>query len=143
MHTNIAELILSALAQDDAQTSAQLVAVTGLTLAVVALELAALVELGVVATSGRTSGTRYVLAVDEEALAPTPIEVTDLISALAEMGRRVAAGQTIQTIRAGAAEWQAETLRELAADPKLRGGDRVGDAADDAARLRLLTGAAW
>jgi hypothetical protein len=62
----IASLILTTLVADDAITARELAAAIGLTTAALRPALRQLVAAGAVTTSGRTSGTRYVLAVEEQ-----------------------------------------------------------------------------
>ncbi len=116
-------LILSALFADDALTAREIAAVLGVRAAELRPALAELVAAGAVVTSGRTRGTRYCLALEEQAAAdPCPAAMTapsiggprvrlpkvrtmpatlDLMGALTEMAVRSAAGQGLREMRAG------------------------------------------
>jgi hypothetical protein len=121
--TDLTSLILSALFADDAQTAAELARVIGVRSAALRPALAELVASGDVVTSGRTRGTRYCLAgemIDSAPAASMPQERTssrrssltrhsapaatvDLFGVLVEMAGRVAAGATLQDMRAAQA----------------------------------------
>lgn len=110
----ITSLILTLLAHDDAQTARELAAKIGTTAAALRPALRQLVESEVVVTSGRTSGTRYMLAVERvepAQAAPKPVRTRraarpvipatlDLESALQETQQLLVSGATLAALSA-------------------------------------------
>lgn len=119
---SLTSLILTALVTDDALTAAEIGALLGVPARELRPALLALESAGAVVTSGRTSGTRYCLAVEEQApvaevapvvaaarpharrtrpsRAPQAPATLDLMTALTETAQFVLAGETLQTMRA-------------------------------------------
>lgn len=119
---SLTSLILSALVADDALTAAEIGALLGVPAADLRSALLELESAGAVVTSGRTSGMRYCLAVEEQASvaetapvvaaarprarrprtarAPQQPATLDLLAALTETAELVLAGETLQTMRA-------------------------------------------
>lgn len=119
---SLTSLILSALVADDALTASELVALLGVTARELRPALLELETAGAVVTSGRTSGTRYCLAI-EEVLVTAPVltaarprsiggrrvrlpkvrtvpATLDLMAALTETAALVADGVSLQAMRA-------------------------------------------
>lgn len=119
---SLTSLILTALVADDALTAAELAAVLGMPARELRPALLEIESAGAVVTSGRTSGTRYCLAVEEQApvtevapvvatarpharrtypaRAPQQPATLDLLAALTETAELVLAGETLQSMRA-------------------------------------------
>lgn len=124
---SITSLVLTVIAQDDALRAEQIASITGLTSRQLRPALRQLVEVGVLVTTGRTRGTVYCLAVEEQVeqtiAASDPIQssparsyrtrtrkpaapaTTDelLLAALAETASRCAGGQSLMVARRRAA----------------------------------------
>lgn len=119
---SLTSLILTALVADDALTAAEIGALLGVPARELRSALLELESAGAVVTSGRTSGMRYCLAVEEQApvaevtpvvaavpprarrqrpnRAPQQPATLDLMAALTETAQFVLAGETLQTMRA-------------------------------------------
>lgn len=107
-------LVLSALLAEDALTARELSTVLGCTTAALRPALRHLVDAGAVATSGRTSGTRYCLALEEQPVAPPsafvrrygrsypsrPAATLDLYGALVATAEQLLAGRTLAQLAA-------------------------------------------
>lgn len=118
---SLTSLILTALVADDALTAAEIGALLGVPARELRSALLELESAGAVVISGRTSGTRYCLAVEEQepvaevapvvaaarpharrtgpARAPQAATL-DLMTALTETAQFVLAGETLQSMRA-------------------------------------------
>jgi hypothetical protein len=109
----IAGLVISALLADDGLTARELGIVLGLEPVEMRLALRELVDDGVLVTSGRTSGTRYCLAIEDQPVVAhiggprvrlpkvrTVPATLDLMAALTETAALVANGVSLQGMRA-------------------------------------------